>query len=598
MTTTENILKALTASFLNQGINVTTDNTLPNDGYTAQGPNGSRALLMNFVSPLVPTFQSDTIANWQTKAAAGQLPAGQWIEITGLGIAITPSFYGFCVSTSNVGNQGFASLLCADFQGVGDYSGVTGFADAKGLWSATNEASFVNGDCCVWNNQNYVVIDAAAIDGRSPNDNTNAYSELSVSVENGYIIEFPSVMFDFANGRFLSYFDKRGNWLNFSGVFDFDYGNDNVSNIVIDAQGDVSIVNVSGRVSGNIIGSATGIQFTANNVTGDFYFNIECGSTINVDASYNSGTITLSSVGDLPNCGINGNSGTIDIQASGRTIISAGDNQGTINIVCDQTEMNLNTNTGTIVLNSQYGSNIEGLTNSDVLTINAGINSDVACNDNAGNITLTCGESSVVALGNNPAGHTFKVVAGNFSNVNGDNCTGNVTKALTVGNNATLGVSGGQAACAIVVGDNTSVSDENFEEEHKCSISGITIDLAAYATTTLDDKYASLSGSNFETTVDMDGTTTLTLTNEFVGIVNLTGTGAIALSSIVANQLFPIQIQPTNQSLTVTFGQGSGAIRNSAASGVFDYTKGDYLVVQKNNDGNNAFQALGAYINL
>ena len=123
-------------------------------------------------------------------------------------------------------------------------------------------------------------------------------------------------------------------------------------------------------------------------------------------------------------------------------------------------------------------------------------------------------------------------------------------------------------------------------------------DLSPYVNTLLEGKIANDLGSNFETSVDMDGTTTLTLPNDFVGIVYLTGTGAIALNSIVANQKFPFQIQPTNQSLTVTFGQGSSAIRNSAASEVLDYTKGDCLVVQKNNDGVGAFQALGVYVNL
>lgn len=76
MTREQQLLTGLLESWGSKGFNVSTDSSLPSSGITINNPSGSgRALLLNFVTPLAPTFQSGTYAEWLAAAAAGELPA-------------------------------------------------------------------------------------------------------------------------------------------------------------------------------------------------------------------------------------------------------------------------------------------------------------------------------------------------------------------------------------------------------------------------------------------------------------------------------------------------------------------------------------------
>lgn len=596
MTREQQLLTGLLESWGSKGFNVSTDSSLPSSGITINNPSGSgRALLLNFVTPLAPTFQSGTYAEWLAAAAAGELPAGQWVKATDkcdLGLIL------FCASSSEFSTFGIGGYLNADFQGEGNYSNISGFGTAQGLWSASNEGSYSDNDACVWDQKNYLVVDAAAVDGNSPNVNTTAYEELSASVGNGYIAAYDAVMVYVPAGILTMRSDNLGNVVQLVGNPTFDWGNQNVKNNVLDCEGTITISNVSGKVAGSIIGNANDVVFSASGVSGKFYYNIECGENISVSADNNQGTILLSSVGNLPTCQLNDNTGEMDIQASGSTIINANFNSGTLSIVCDQSEIITNANTGTIIVQAKFGSEIDLSANTaGTINVSSGVNSVVNGTNNGGEISLTAGDESTSSINDNPSGSVVKAFVGNFGTLTAPSLVNADSRIVNVGNGSTLNISSAESGCEIIVGDNVSVTDTGFDERHKYSMF-LDADLSPYVNTLLEGKIANDLGSNFETSVDMDGTTTLTLPNDFVGIVYLTGTGAIALNSIVANQKFPFQIQPTNQSLTVTFGQGSSAIRNSAASEVLDYTKGDCLVVQKNNDGVGAFQALGVYVNL
>tara|TARA_R110000868_G_scaffold135181_4_gene347503 strand:+ start:1307 stop:3208 length:1902 start_codon:yes stop_codon:yes gene_type:complete len=163
--------------------------------------------------------------------SAGTIVAGQEYLVTDAtwtdgGIVITGT------STTSVASDGHSFHLNADYQAVGNYSGVAGFNSNLGLWSYL--AAPVVGDVVIWNNLQYVSL--TGVNTFDPASDPTNWSVLAKSVTNGYILEIDFSIYDKTLNRIISRQDKRNNIVEFSftgDIYSFDnfqWGNDVVTN--------------------------------------------------------------------------------------------------------------------------------------------------------------------------------------------------------------------------------------------------------------------------------------------------------------------------------------------------------------------------------
>jgi len=76
-------------------------------------------------NPII-SYPTNTYANWLTTLNAGLLPKGLWIEVTAIPSQPSAIFSLFCTETDEISLGGFGQFLNADWQFVGDYTGVFG----------------------------------------------------------------------------------------------------------------------------------------------------------------------------------------------------------------------------------------------------------------------------------------------------------------------------------------------------------------------------------------------------------------------------------------------------------------------------------------
>jgi hypothetical protein len=76
-------------------------------------------------NPII-SYPTNTYANWLTTLNAGLLPKGLWIEVTDIPSQPSAIFSLFCTETNEITLGGFGQFLNADWQFVGNYTGVFG----------------------------------------------------------------------------------------------------------------------------------------------------------------------------------------------------------------------------------------------------------------------------------------------------------------------------------------------------------------------------------------------------------------------------------------------------------------------------------------
>ena len=192
---------------------------------------------------------STTNANLLTLINNSQVVVGQFYQITDAIFITTYQadqenvpvvVHG--ISANSVSLDGKGTFLNADYQQVGNYSGVVGFGANKGVW-LPSVAIYVAGDVVMWNNLHWVNLTGLNTGANPKNDNVN-WSLLSKSVTNGYIQEVDFVTYDVQANTIRSRKDKRNNYVenNFATnvlrlqTFDvFQWGNNKVAyNQVLD----------------------------------------------------------------------------------------------------------------------------------------------------------------------------------------------------------------------------------------------------------------------------------------------------------------------------------------------------------------------------
>lgn len=172
--------------------------------------------------PIPGPYICHTYAEWEVLRLAGELPEGLWVCVTDIPSQPGAIFSLFCQEVDAFALGGFGTFLNADWQGVGDYSGVVGltgvaFTSNIGQWYVGLEGSASDGDVVIWNCLHFQVIDDSAFNGTDPTVNTTAYAALPITTADmGYVSEVDNIEFDFVADWLQYWADKRGNTYRYS----------------------------------------------------------------------------------------------------------------------------------------------------------------------------------------------------------------------------------------------------------------------------------------------------------------------------------------------------------------------------------------------
>ena len=105
------------------------------------------------------------------------------------------------VTSNAVSLSGSGVFFNADYQQVGNYSGVTGFVANIGVWN--NVLAPVIGNVVIWNNTHFVNI-TGANGALAPNSDATNWTPLAKSATNGYILEVDDVQYNPTNNRIFT----------------------------------------------------------------------------------------------------------------------------------------------------------------------------------------------------------------------------------------------------------------------------------------------------------------------------------------------------------------------------------------------------------
>ena len=121
-------------------------------------------------------------------------------------------------------------------------------------------SGFPGSSFVIWDNIHYAVIDDSQFNGNSPNENSSAYSPLEISLENGYLVEWDEIVYDFDNDQILWRKDKRNNKIpySYSNYNSFQWGDDNIHDYICENYySQVYTINNRGEITGKQVGDYT-----------------------------------------------------------------------------------------------------------------------------------------------------------------------------------------------------------------------------------------------------------------------------------------------------------------------------------------------------
>jgi hypothetical protein len=129
----------------------------------------------------------NTLINTNSVVAGQQYLVTPVNFVNGSGVIVTGT------GTNSVSSNGIGNFLNADYQLVGNYSGVPGYTATIGIWDSAY-AGFTIGDVVIWNNKHYKSI--TGLTGTEPNLDVANWLYLPPSITNGYISESDFVTYD------------------------------------------------------------------------------------------------------------------------------------------------------------------------------------------------------------------------------------------------------------------------------------------------------------------------------------------------------------------------------------------------------------------
>jgi hypothetical protein len=131
-----------------------------------------------------PTIEEVTNLQLTTLISTNSLIKGLTYKVTDTPYLLNVSL--LAIDTNQVSSEGDGLLYVADYQNVGDYSGVAGFNSQLGLWYGA--LTPVSGDVVIWNNLHWVNLTGVnAL--TSPDLDLVNWSQLAKSSNTGYILE-------------------------------------------------------------------------------------------------------------------------------------------------------------------------------------------------------------------------------------------------------------------------------------------------------------------------------------------------------------------------------------------------------------------------
>ena len=213
------------------------------------------------------------------------------------------------ITTSAISTDGSGYFLNADYQNVGNYSGVSGFVAQNGLWD--DSGTYAIGDVVIWNNLHYKNITGS--NGGSPSTTPADWSLLSKSTTNGYIKEVDFVVYNPTTNLIKVRYDFRNNEVDYYNngggrvtLVDFPFGNDNVTYNKVKGNSTCYFCNSPSDFVGNSLmnGNLTDSTNISSGTTGQVSYNTIQDGTITIATSV--GSVSQNIVNSDSNITING----------------------------------------------------------------------------------------------------------------------------------------------------------------------------------------------------------------------------------------------------------------------------------------------------
>jgi hypothetical protein len=413
------------------------------------------------------------------------------------------------VTTNSVSLFGSGIFLNADYQGVGNYSGVAPFGTTLGIWYPTYAGPIAIGDVVIWNNLHYKNL--TGVWGTFPSGDAINWQVLAKTTTTGYIQEIDEVTYNSQFNTILSRKDKRSNYLQLdstgTNITQFQWGRDNVFENTIIGNSTMLIANSFASLYNNHLSTESTITDTTSVPTNGEIYNNTLVNNSQLQSLGTFGTIysNLITSNSLIKVEYLSNTGQIALNfLAAASQINLDQVYGTVNANTLETGL-ISLVTGTLDVNSQVGGNLINTTTSLSL----------------GNLTSTIINQNIIT---------------NFASL-----------VITNGNGGTFQQNLIQSPLIITNLTNTF-------SNNTLSLDGTFITINSVSTFTVF-KVCRSGYSNFEYTLDFNtdynlGTQTLTIpaaSTQHIGIFKLSNTASNTVTNIAnCPTKFPVNFIPDN----------------------------------------------------
>lgn len=259
----------------NEGIVITTNAT----SFNYVGADVTATAIGGDVTVAIqPSFIIVTNAQIQTLITTNALVPNQDYLITNAVftnvVISTVSIIVKAITTNEITISGSGIFLNADYQAVGDYSSVVGFAGQIGIFYVGIPC--VIGNVVIWNNLQWVSLNGTSL--LAPDIDPLSWSLLPKTSTNGYITEIDIIKYDVATNIITYREDIRGNRIEnnvatlvpFECFYVFQWGNNFCYGNTIADESFASIINSMGTVRSNTIIETSKIEIINNAVGSSF----------------------------------------------------------------------------------------------------------------------------------------------------------------------------------------------------------------------------------------------------------------------------------------------------------------------------------------
>lgn len=201
-----------------------------------------------------------TYAAFNALVLANTVQKGWFYRITDAGFTDEGAIIqGTTLNTNSI--QGSGIFLNADYQNVGDYSGVSGFVSNLGVWTHIVQPVVI-GNVVIWNNKHWKNLTGAW--GTFPDTDAINWQLLTKSTTNGYIKEVDLIKYNLSSNSIIYRADKRYNEVEYSQAYTFGFegfkwGDDNTIRNKVTNNSFIVNRNSYGIIDGNIVSNLSGL---------------------------------------------------------------------------------------------------------------------------------------------------------------------------------------------------------------------------------------------------------------------------------------------------------------------------------------------------